>query len=81
MPLREGARPTKPECAGCTKVQVAIGSGAAASVMPERLLSGHAVVPGEGYQKGTRYLAADGGRIPDLGEVALGFFAKEKHRC
>eukprot|EP00969_Alexandrium_andersonii_P126596 5595538-Alexandrium_andersonii.AAC.1 len=49
--------------------------------MPERLLSGHAVVPGEANQKGTRYLAADGGRVSNLGEVELGILTKEKHRC
>eukprot|EP00969_Alexandrium_andersonii_P143017 6322810-Alexandrium_andersonii.AAC.1 len=27
------------------------------------------------------YLAADGGRIPNLGEVELGFITKEQHRC
>eukprot|EP00969_Alexandrium_andersonii_P086075 3794804-Alexandrium_andersonii.AAC.1 len=25
-------------------------------------------------------MAADGGRIPNLGEVEVGFFAKEQHR-
>eukprot|EP00969_Alexandrium_andersonii_P307711 13602259-Alexandrium_andersonii.AAC.1 len=66
MPLREGARPMKPEFAGCTKVQVAIDTGAVASVMPERLLAGRSVVPGEASRKGARYLAADGGRVPNL---------------
>eukprot|EP00969_Alexandrium_andersonii_P133168 5889333-Alexandrium_andersonii.AAC.1 len=61
----------KPEYYGHVKVQLAIDSGAAASVMPERLLSGHEVVTGEAAQKGTRYLAADGGRIPNLGEAEL----------
>eukprot|EP00969_Alexandrium_andersonii_P268046 11844604-Alexandrium_andersonii.AAC.1 len=81
MPLREGGRPLKPEFEGYTKVQVAIDSGATASVMPERLLAGHTVVPGEAYKKGTRYLAADGGRTPNLGEVEVGFFIKEERRC
>eukprot|EP00969_Alexandrium_andersonii_P350663 15433691-Alexandrium_andersonii.AAC.1 len=49
--------------------------------MPERLLSGHEVVAGEAAQKGTRYLAAEGGRLPNLGEAELGFVAKERHRC
>eukprot|EP00969_Alexandrium_andersonii_P282787 12501507-Alexandrium_andersonii.AAC.1 len=52
-----------------------------ASVTPERLLSGHAVEPGEAYRRGTRHLAADGGRVPNLGEVEVGFFAKEQRRC
>eukprot|EP00969_Alexandrium_andersonii_P106844 4713262-Alexandrium_andersonii.AAC.1 len=49
--------------------------------MPEKLLSGHEVVPGEASQRGTRYVAADGGRIPNLGEAELGFVAREKHCC
>eukprot|EP00969_Alexandrium_andersonii_P014837 648246-Alexandrium_andersonii.AAC.1 len=49
--------------------------------MPERLLARHTVAPGEAYKKGTHYLAADGGRVPNLGEVELGFFTQEKHRC
>eukprot|EP00969_Alexandrium_andersonii_P108538 4788880-Alexandrium_andersonii.AAC.1 len=61
----------KPEYDGYVKVQLAIDSGAAASVMPERLLSGRKVVAGEAAQKGTHYLAADGGRIPNLGEAEL----------
>eukprot|EP00969_Alexandrium_andersonii_P358277 15450646-Alexandrium_andersonii.AAC.1 len=68
MPLRESGRPLKPEFEGYTKVQVAIDSGAAASVMPERLLAGHPMAHGEAYKRGARYQAADGGRIPNLGE-------------
>ena len=49
--------------------------------MPEKLLSGREVVPGEASQRGTHYLAADGGRIPNSGEVELGFITKEQHRC
>ena len=37
--------------------------------------------PGEAFKRGTRYLAADGGRIPNLGEVEVGFVTKEQHRC
>ena len=80
MPLQEG-RPFKPEYAGYTKVQVAIDSGAAASVMPEGLLRGQTVLPSDGSKKGAQYLAADGGRIPNLGEVHLGLVTKEQHRC
>ena len=81
LPLQEGAPKMKPEFDGYVKVQLAIDSGAAASVMPERLLHGHTVVAGEAAQRGTHYLAADGGRIPNLGETELGFVTKEKHRC
>eukprot|EP00969_Alexandrium_andersonii_P366738 15469154-Alexandrium_andersonii.AAC.1 len=73
MPLRESGRQLRPEFEGYAKVQVAFDSGAAASVMPERLLAGHTVVPGEAYRRGTRYLAADGGRTPNLGEVAVSY--------
>eukprot|EP00969_Alexandrium_andersonii_P359501 15453353-Alexandrium_andersonii.AAC.1 len=62
-------------------VQFAIDSGAAASVTPERMLAEHAILPGDAPRKGTRYLAADGGRAPRLGEVELGFVAKEQRRC
>eukprot|EP00969_Alexandrium_andersonii_P023903 1043253-Alexandrium_andersonii.AAC.1 len=69
----------KPEYDGYVEAQLAIDSGAAASVVPERLLGGHEVVAGEAAQKGARYLAADGGRAPDLGEAELGFVAKGRH--
>eukprot|EP00969_Alexandrium_andersonii_P064956 2860775-Alexandrium_andersonii.AAC.1 len=59
----------KPEFDGYAKAQLAVDSGAAASVMPEALLGGHEVVAGEAAQQGTRYLAAGGGRIPNLGEA------------
>ena len=80
MPLQEG-RPFKPEYSGYSRVQVAIDSGVAASVMPEGLLSGHTVLPSDGSKRGVQYLVADGGRIPNLGEVHLGFLTKEKHKC
>eukprot|EP00969_Alexandrium_andersonii_P341828 15108859-Alexandrium_andersonii.AAC.1 len=67
--------------AGRTKVQLAVGSGAAASMMPERLLAGRAVLPGDASREGARYLAADGGCAPNLGEVELGFITKEQRRC
>eukprot|EP00969_Alexandrium_andersonii_P086636 3820145-Alexandrium_andersonii.AAC.1 len=37
--------------------------------MPERLLTGHAVLSGAASCKGARYLAVDGGRVPNFGEV------------
>eukprot|EP00969_Alexandrium_andersonii_P013264 578842-Alexandrium_andersonii.AAC.1 len=58
----------KPEYAGYTKVQLAIDSGAAASATPERLMTEHTVLSGDASRKGTRHLAADGGRAPNLGE-------------
>eukprot|EP00969_Alexandrium_andersonii_P175659 7767156-Alexandrium_andersonii.AAC.1 len=79
MPLQEG-RQFKPEYAGYARVHVAVGSGAAASVTPGRLLGDRRVLESEGSRKGVRYLAVDGGRIPNLGEAHLGFLAEEQHR-
>eukprot|EP00969_Alexandrium_andersonii_P111780 4936923-Alexandrium_andersonii.AAC.1 len=67
MPVQKGKQ-FKPEHAGYARAQVALGSGAAAPVMPEPLLGNRRVLECEGSRKGVRYLAADGGRIPNLGE-------------
>eukprot|EP00969_Alexandrium_andersonii_P155658 6881786-Alexandrium_andersonii.AAC.1 len=80
MPLQEGGQ-FKPEYAGYAHVQVAVGSGAVASVVPGRLLGNRRILESEASRKGVRYLGADGGRIPNLGEAHLGFRTKEKHRC
>eukprot|EP00969_Alexandrium_andersonii_P219446 9691619-Alexandrium_andersonii.AAC.1 len=45
------------------------------------MLAEPTVLPGDAPRKGARYLAADGGRVSNLGEVELGFVAKEQHRC
>eukprot|EP00969_Alexandrium_andersonii_P348384 15404955-Alexandrium_andersonii.AAC.1 len=80
MPLLDPKR-MKPEYQGYKWLQIAIDSGASASVIPEGLLNGHKVKPSEGSRAGVSYLAADGGRIPNLGETQLGLVAKEHHRC
>eukprot|EP00969_Alexandrium_andersonii_P129789 5737012-Alexandrium_andersonii.AAC.1 len=49
--------------------------------MPGRLLGNWKVLESEASREGVRYLAADGGRTPNLGEVHLGFLTKEQHRC
>eukprot|EP00969_Alexandrium_andersonii_P184778 8163926-Alexandrium_andersonii.AAC.1 len=49
--------------------------------MPEKYCCGHTVLPGEASRLGTHYFAVDGGRTPNLGEVELGFVAKEQRRC
>eukprot|EP00969_Alexandrium_andersonii_P019902 868735-Alexandrium_andersonii.AAC.1 len=67
MPLLDTSR-LKPEYQGYKRLQVAIDSGASASVIPEAFLNGHTVRPSEGSRKGVSYLAADGGRIPNRGE-------------
>eukprot|EP00969_Alexandrium_andersonii_P060324 2656634-Alexandrium_andersonii.AAC.1 len=53
MPLQEG-RQFKPEYAGDALVQVAMDSGAAASVMSERLLGNQRALESEGSRKGVR---------------------------
>eukprot|EP00969_Alexandrium_andersonii_P103249 4556034-Alexandrium_andersonii.AAC.1 len=80
MPLREGGQ-FMPEHAGYARARVAVDSGAAASAMPGRLLGNRRVLESEASRTRVRYLPADGGRIPNLGEVHLGFFTKEQHRC
>eukprot|EP00969_Alexandrium_andersonii_P137204 6068501-Alexandrium_andersonii.AAC.1 len=67
MPLQEG-RQFKPEYAGYARARVAVDSGAAASIVPERLLGNRRVLESEGSREGARYLAADGGRVANLGE-------------
>eukprot|EP00969_Alexandrium_andersonii_P330611 14612173-Alexandrium_andersonii.AAC.1 len=47
LPLQEGGRALKPEYTGYAKVQLAIDSGAAASVMPEELVTKYTVLPGD----------------------------------
>ena len=61
-------------------MEVAVDSGAAASVLPERCLPEHPVKPSEGSRSGVHYLAANGGRIPNQGEMALDFVTKERYR-
>ena len=80
LPLAAGPA-RKPEYEGYTKVEVAVDSGAAASVMPERCLPDHPVRPSEGSRNGVHYLSANGGRIPNQGEVKLNFITRERHRC
>eukprot|EP00969_Alexandrium_andersonii_P094810 4188029-Alexandrium_andersonii.AAC.1 len=61
-PLKGGGL-SSPSMRGASKVP--------ASAMPESLLNRHPAVPGEVARKGARYLAADGGRIPNLGGAEL----------
>ena len=79
LPLAAG-RSRKPEYQGYTLVEVAVDSGAAASAIPERCLPDHPVRPSEGPRNGVHYLAANGGRIPNQGEMVFEFLTKERHR-
>ena len=74
------AKPTKDEFRGYRKMEVMVDSGAAATVIPERLLPDHPVRSGEASRRGVHYLAADGGRIPNLGEIDIKFVTREGHR-
>ena len=61
-------------------MEVAVDSGAAASVIPERCLPDHPVRPSEGSRNGVHDLAANGGRIPNQGEMTFDFVTQERHR-
>ena len=62
-------------------MEVLVDSGAAATVVPEKLLPDHAIRQGSAARRGVHYLAADGGRIPNLGELDVQFLTREQHRC
>ena len=49
-------------------------------MLPERCLPDHPVRPSEGSRGGVHYLAANGGRIPNQGEMVLDFLTRERHR-
>eukprot|EP00969_Alexandrium_andersonii_P019700 859555-Alexandrium_andersonii.AAC.1 len=49
--------------------------------MPEGPASTYPAQEGEASRNGTNYLAADGGRAPNLGEVELGVVTEEQRRC
>ena len=55
-------------------------SGAAVSVLPDKLLPEHPVTAGDAARKNVHYLSADGGRVPNLGETRVHFETKERHR-
>ena len=79
MPLQVLSGAAK-EFIGFKKVEVLVDSGAAASVMPERYVEDHEIVKGEAARKGVHYVAADGARIPNLGEVKVRLLTKEKEK-
>ena len=66
---------------GFKKLEVLVDSGAAASVMPQRYVEDREVTAGEAAKKGVHYVAADGGRIPNLGEVKVNLLTKEKEKA
>ena len=80
MPLR-AAPGRKPDFKGYRRLEMIVDSGAAASVMPENLLKDYKVTRGEAAQRGVHYLTADGGRVPNLGEMSVKFVTKEQFKC
>ena len=57
--------------------KITIDSGAAESVMPADMLSEVKLVPSEGSRNGIHYVAANGGRMPNLGEKQVHFQTPE----
>ena len=53
------------------QLEFAVDSGAVATVIPPHAVCGMSVVPSAGSQAGHCYHTADGGEIPNLGEVRL----------
>ena len=80
MPLRVLDNPRK-EYQGYMPLEILVGSGAAASVIPERLLQGYEVRQGEAARRGVNYLVADGGSVPNLGEMSVNLITQERHKC
>jgi len=60
-----------------TKVTVALDSGAGAHVINKSAVPGHPVQPSALSEAGAAFLAADGGRIRNHGEVRLNLMAKD----
>ena len=53
--------------------KITIDSGAAESVLPADMLPNEALVEGEARKKGVRYVAANGGKMDNLGEKRVRF--------
>ena len=58
------------------KGKITIDSGAAESVMPADMLQDVPLKESEGSRKGVSYIAANGGRMPNLGEKHVRFKTK-----
>ena len=81
MPLQslgQNPRGRKTKYEGYRKMELIVDSGAAASVIPQDLLSDHPITPGEASKRGVNYLAANGDRVPNLGEMKLTVATKEQ---
>jgi len=65
-----------------TKLKVALDSGAGAHVINKSAVPGHSVQPSAMSQAGAAFLAADGGRIENQGEIRLNLLSHDsKGQC
>ena len=71
----------KPEFAQHSRVDILVDAGAAASVLPTNALQGYVAESGPAKRAGVKYVTADGGVIPNVGEVSLPFIARGGIKC
>ena len=62
-----------------TKLKVALDSGAGAHVVNHKDVPGYKVSPSAMSRAGAAFLAADGGRIPNYGEVNVNMLSFDSH--
>ncbi|CAE8634939.1 unnamed protein product [Polarella glacialis] len=63
------------------QLEFAVGSGAVATVIPPHAVQGMGIAPSAGSKAGHCYHTADGGEIPNLGEVVLRGQTDDLHGC
>ena len=68
---------TDPEVPRFTKLKVALDSGAGAHVINRRDAPGYTIQPSAMSKAGAAFLAADGGRIPNHGEVTVNMISTD----
>ena len=64
-----------------TTLELAVDSGAVATVIPPNGVPGIEIVPSEASKTGKCYQTADGGKIPNLGQQLLRGCTDESHPC
>jgi len=67
--------------AGWQRIEAMVDSGAVDSVAPAGLIGSYPLLEGSAARAGVRYLAADGGTLPNLGEQRVHVRTKEGHEC
>jgi hypothetical protein len=63
------------------RIEFAVDSGAVATVIPPHAVCGMSVVPSAGSQAGHCYHTADGGELPNLGEVRIRGQTDDSQAC